>query len=256
MCTVSYLPLPNGGFLLTSSRDETTTRPAAVFPAVKRSGHQPVYFPQDPQSSGTWIAASARRTVCLLNGAFESHTPTPSYRHSRGLVVLSLFADISLCEWAKSYNFDNLEPFTLVIIDSKNYARTGSQQVGKLVEIRWDGSNVYTDYLDPETPRIWSSATLYPQPVRAQRQQWFANWLRKQPTGAFTMESIRAFHKQAGAGDAVNGVLMNRGHGLQTVSLTTVWQHRERTSMYYEDFLTGTLRQQQIASTNEHAFAH
>jgi hypothetical protein len=259
MCTVTYLPLSHGGFLLTSSRDEQTARPAALFPAICTRADQTIYFPQDPQSSGTWIAASSELTVCLLNGAFRAHKPKPPYRHSRGLVVLSVFDYPSLADWLTDYSFDNLEPFTLVIVQSKPGeplpSLTGTNPVEKLREIRWDGQSTHSRVLDPQTPALWSSATLYADAVAARRQQWFSDWIRQQLPGAFTRQTIQNFHKQAGAGDADNAVRMSRSNGLQTVSLTTIQHDSTQASMCYEDFLTNTVRHQQLSATYEHNFA-
>ena len=260
MCTVTYLPLSHGGFLLTSSRDEQTARPAAQFPAVRTRAEQPVYFPQDPQSSGTWIAASSELTVCLLNGAFRAHKPQPPYRHSRGLVVLSVFEYPTPADWLADYNFDNLEPFTLVIVQSKPGEplpnQTGTHPVETLREVRWDGRVTYSRMLDPQKPALWSSATLYADAVAARRQQWFRDWLQQQLPGEFTQQTIRDFHKRAGAGDTENAVRMSRSNGLQTVSLTTIQHDSTQTSMCYEDFLTNTVRHQQLSTADEHNFAY
>lgn len=260
MCTVTYLPQPNSGFLLTSSRDEKTVRPAAVFPVVDRSAYHSICFPKDPQSAGTWVAASTRLTVCLLNGAFRAHVPRAPYRHSRGLVVLSVFDYQSPADWFAAYNFMGLEPFTLIIVQSECNQQRDRQSyalpVERLWEVRWDGQTPHLHQLNPQLPQIWSSATLYSDEVIARRQQWFRNWLVQQPTDGFTVSAIRYFHKRAGAGDTINSVLMNRGNGMQTISLTTVQQNSYKASMYYEDLLTDTIRHQQLSPTNEHVLAH
>ncbi|WP_020602779.1 NRDE family protein [Spirosoma spitsbergense] len=259
MCTVTYLPLSHGGFLLTSSRDEQTARPAALFPTVRTRAKQTVYFPQDPQSTGTWIAASSQLTVCLLNGAFRAHTPQPPYRHSRGLVALSVFDYPSTADWLAGYNFANLEPFTLVIVPSKQAIRSpgkaSAHPVEKCREIRWDGQLTHSRILDPQMPAIWSSATLYDNAVAARRQQWFSDWLWQQLPGGFTRQAIRDFHKQAGAGDTKNAVRMSRPNGLQTVSLTTIQHDGTQASMCYEDFLTNTVRHQPLTPAYEHDLA-
>ena len=255
MCTVTYVPVPESGYLLTSSRDETTTRPSAQFPVTSRVGGQTVCFPKDPQSSGTWVAASSRLTVCLLNGAFQAHIHRPPYRHSRGLVPLSVFAAPSPADWLTEYTFDNLEPFTLIVVESGDHQPT-SQLPKRLWEVRWDGQTVHVQHPDPASPHIWSSSTLYSDYVIARRQHWFRDWLDHQPENNMTVAAIRAFHHQAGAGDDLNGVRMNRGNGLQTLSLTTVQQEQRQAGMYYEDFLTSTIGYHALLTTPAHEFAH
>lgn len=259
MCTVTYLPLPNAGFLLTSSRDEKISRPAAAFPVTYDLDNQTVCFPKDPQSAGTWVAASSRLTVCLLNGAFQAHTSRAPYRHSRGLVVLSVFDYPSPAVWFSSYNFTGIEPFTLVIVQSgcneweKNHK--DCHPVEQLWEVRWDGRTTHSRQLNPQLPQIWSSVTLYSDEVIARRQQWFGNWLRRHPDRRFTVDAIRDFHKQAGAGDEANAVQMNRGNGMQTVSLTSIQHKGDFATMYYEDLLTNTTLHQQLSTTHEHVFS-
>ncbi|GAB3982898.1 NRDE family protein [Spirosoma terrae] len=256
MCTVTYLPQPRAGFLLTSSRDEKTIRPAAIFPVRYQSSYHKICYPKDPQSAGSWVAASSQLTVCLLNGAFRAHAPRAPYRHSRGLVVLSVFDYPSPADWFAAYNFIGLEPFTLIIIEPEATCQRFTHPVERLWEVRWDGQTPHLRQLNPQLPHIWSSVTLYSDEVIARRQQWFGDWLVQQPTDGFKVSAIRDFHKQAGAGDTVNGVLMNRGNGMQTISLTTIHQEGENAMMCYEDLLTNTIRHQQLSTTNEHVFAH
>jgi hypothetical protein len=259
MCTVTYLPLPKADFLLTSSRDEKTTRPAAAFPVTYTLGNQTVCFPKDPQSAGTWVAASSRLTVCLLNGAFQAHEPRVPYRHSRGLVVLSVFDYLSPAAWFATYNFTGIEPFTLVIVQSgsdQGGRYLHHQPVKRLWEVRWDGQTPHIRQLIPQLPQIWSSVTLYSDEVIARRQHWFGDWLRQRSNSAFTVEAIRDFHKQAGIGDNANALQMNRGNGMQTVSLTTIQHEGNQANMCYEDLLNNTTGLQQLSTTHEHVFAH
>lgn len=258
MCTVTYLPLPNAGFLLTSSRDEKVSRPAAIFPLSYRLDNQTVCFPKDPQSAGTWVAASSRMTVCLLNGAFQAHTSRAPYRHSRGLVVLSVFDYPSPEAWFSSYNFMGIEPFTLVIAQSDaNESREviNFAPIERLWEVRWDGYKSHIRQLNPQFPQIWSSVTLYADEVIARRRQWFRDWLHRHQDQTVTLDAIREFHKRAGAGDRINALQMNRGNGMQTVSLTTIQNEGSRTILCYEDLLTNTTRHQQLSTTHEHALS-
>ncbi|HWZ21081.1 MAG TPA: NRDE family protein, partial [Cytophagaceae bacterium] len=87
MCTVTYLPKPNGEYILTSSRDEKIVRPAAAVPQCYTIGGKSIVFPKDPTAGGSWIAYAGEKTVCLLNGGFKKHISNPPYKKSRGLVV-------------------------------------------------------------------------------------------------------------------------------------------------------------------------
>ena len=92
MCTVTYFPLEQDGYILTSSRDEKSVRGIALPPRKYLLDQQTVFFPKDPDAGGTWFVTTGRdTTLCLLNGAFTKHEHEPPYRKSRGLVVLDYF---------------------------------------------------------------------------------------------------------------------------------------------------------------------
>lgn len=236
MCTVSYLPFQNG-FILTSSRDEKITRPAA-----KRSDSiiyhdQEITFPRDPLGHGSWIATSSKRTVCLLNGAFKAHIPEPPYKHSRGLVVLHAFKYPTIKKFASEYDFRGLEPFTLLLIEN-----------GKLFVLRWTGSGLFKTEKDASQPYIWSSATLYPPEIIARRELWFSLWLNS--ASQQSLEGIRTFHKTAGDGDPENAVCMRRAGQYATVSLTSVIRAGEQVEMIYEDLINCELTHKKLSKND------
>lgn len=233
MCTVTFLPLgtatPVPGFILTSTRDEHASRPRALFPKRYRLGGQTVFFPKDAQSGGTWIATDEQRyTLCLLNGAFEAHTPCPPYRHSRGRVILDFFGYENETDFSVHYPFAGLEPFTLLVV--------AYEPVLALLELRWDGTRLHRARRDATQPYLWSSATLYDEPVRQERTQWFADWLGTCPT--YDQESIVRFHRRAGNGNPATALHMHRPNGLRTVSITSVERSAQAHRLYYRDLQT------------------
>jgi hypothetical protein len=223
MCTVSYLPGQNG-FILTSSRDEKITRPAARLSEWVFSHDHEVTFPKDPQGQGTWIASSSTRTVCLLNGAFKNHQPKPPYKHSRGLVVLHAFDYATIPGFASQYDFSGLEPFTLLLVE-----------IGELFVLRWDGNQLFIEKKDAFRKHIWSSATLYQPEIIAKREKWFSEWIISTPD--LSLNSIRQFHLTAGDGDPENAVRMQRDNLYATVSLTSVVRSGNHMEMTYEDLI-------------------
>lgn len=228
MCTLTYLPLENNQFIITTNRDESTLRPAALAPQILERESGRILCPIDGKAKGTWIAAADTGvTACLLNGAFEKHIPTGSYRMSRGKVVLDVFDYQCTDTFIETYNLENIEPFTLVLLEKK-------QQL-KLTELRWDGSHKYIKTLDTAVPHLWASVTLYPPEMIAKREQWFKTWLAHAPE--FTLENIIHFHKSAGEGDPENDLLMQRGQQLRTISITSVLSGHAANEMYYEDLV-------------------
>ena len=152
MCVLTYLPTKKG-FIFTSNRDESVVRESAIPPRKYKIEDRYVFFPKDPLGGGTWIASCDTFTLCLLNGGFKKHIPSPPYRHSRGKVILDFYQYLNVERFLQDYNFDNLEPFTLIII-SRDISLTIS-------EIRWTGEEVFYKDIASNEPKIWSSVTLY-----------------------------------------------------------------------------------------------
>ncbi len=228
MCTVTFLPKGNNKYILTSNRDETPKR-AALAPDAYVVGNSTVYFPKDPLAGGTWIATDKKKfTVCLLNGGFEKHKHTPPYRLSRGQMVLQFFEYGDLNSFKDVFDFEGMEPFTLVLVNS-------SEEEIQLDELLWDGDSLHAKSLDTQKPFIWSSSTLYPESVRAERKSWFEKWVLQQDS--FDQQRIMEFHKSGGKGDAWNDFVMNRNGVVQTVSITSIERSDDGFRMIYNDLL-------------------
>lgn len=225
MCTVTYLPLLEEGFIITSNRDENRSR-AASMPAALDSESSKLVFPKDPKSGGSWICASKSGTVvCLLNGAYKKHKHRPPYRKSRGLVVLDVFSFTSVDEFLEEYSFSEIEPFTLILRDKSS-----------LTELRWDGSESFINNLDVYKTHLWASSTLYPDAVIEKRKYWFNQWLQEQDQ--YKMEKIVHWHKSTGEGDTENDLVMNRNNIVETISITSVARQVDEVTMSYLDLLT------------------
>ncbi len=222
MCTLTYLPF-NKGFILTHNRDERSNRPATEGFVHKDIDGAKVYFPQDLEGTGTWFCVSEKYTVCVLNGGSKDYVPKLKYRHSRGLVPLHLHAYKTVEDFHADYNFNDLEPFTLII--------KSTNQLYKLVH-DWDETQLFI--LNESVPHIWSSTKLYTPKIRAKREQWFQNWLKT--TSYYTTETIRDFHLNAGDGDISNSLQMSRWGILKTVSITQVHKNEQHAKLYYHNF--------------------
>jgi uncharacterized protein with NRDE domain len=231
MCTVTYLPLSKSSFILTSNRDEGQFRKIALPPQKYSVYDTDVWFPKDMDANGTWFAAAETKfTLCILNGAFAPHVHHPPYRLSRGLMLLDFFRYNDVDEFLSQYNFEGIEPFTLLIFQQSLETR--------IHEIRWNEQKIYHVIKDATIPLIWSSAQLYPKSVAQEREEWFAAWLKADKE--FTMEKIVHFHKTGGAGDTATDLLMNRDGKVFTVSITSVSRDEEKSVMRYEDMISRT----------------
>jgi len=227
VCTVTYLPLSTSSFILTHNRDEHHTRTIATLPEKRIVHGKEIVFPKDEQGGGTWFASGKKFTICLLNGGFEKHIRKPSYRHSRGLVIPDFFKWENIDRFIHEYDFEDLEPFTLIILEHAN------QQVHEIVS---DEIRVTYTIMDDSLPAIWSSTTLYTDHDRDKRRIWFEQWNREHPTDS--QKDIIDFHMSQQDEAANEGIRINRDSILFTVSLTSVLKDESnKVSLYYEDLL-------------------
>lgn len=225
MCTVTYIPIQKDHFILTSNRDEAPARAARLISEKTLEPADLLIFPQDSKAGGTWIAgASNNRVVCLLNGAFVKHSHSPPYKMSRGQMVLQFFDFPHAGDFAQNFDFEGIEPFTMVIVDQ-----------GDLLECRWDEKQIHLKNLPSNDPRIWSSSTLYPPDYQQKREGVFENWLKSKP--GFSKETILHLHRSGVVGDPEYDFIMNRQNRVRTVSITCIEKTGKDLSMDFFDLL-------------------
>jgi len=227
MCTVTIIPTSENNFVLTSNRDEAPNR-ISLSPDFYTIKNTKMLFPKDEIAGGTWIGVSEKnRLICLLNGAFICHERMASYRMSRGVVVNDLLASENVVEAIENYDFDNVEPFTLVIADW-NYDL-------KFHELVWDGAIKHFSKL-PLEPKIWSSSTLYSDSMKENRKKWFEDF---KITNKLSAIKLLDFHKTAGNNNKDFGVVMDRGF-VKTTSITQVEKSNDNIEMRYNNLQNKT----------------
>ena len=227
MCTVTFIPV-NGNIFITSNRDEKLLRRLAIPPAIYFENCQRIIYPKDAEAGGSWIAVNERKTVAvLLNGGFVKHNSKPAYRKSRGIIFLEIIQSILPVQYFLQMDLSGIEPFTMILFD--NY----------LHQFTWTGEIKYCRQLDPSQSYIWSSATLYDQKAVAKREQWFSDFLKKNPYP--TQDEIFNFHLTTGDGDKQNDLNMSRNGLLSTVSITCVELSDHQCTMRYADQANGNL---------------
>lgn len=222
MCTLTFVPKHNNGFILTSNRDEAPDR-ATLSPEVYEINGSRLLYPKDVLAGGTWIGVSDKeRLVCLLNGGFTAHEREDSYRMSRGIIVTDLLLAQDPLETITHYDFEGVEPFTVVLLlwhrDLCVY------------ELVWDGIDSHFSE-KPLIPQIWSSSLLYSEEIKKKREQWFSNFLFDEIDP--TEEAILHFHKSAGEGNPDTDLIMDRVF-VRTKSITQI-KKEFGVQMRYED---------------------
>src|SRR5881396_2112570 len=117
MCTVSFLPSPQG-FYLAMNRDEQRDRVAALPPEIVEFENHRVLFPREP-TGGTWISANdAGVCLALINWHRIERRPKND-TISRGLVVRELAEKSSADKIAaalKKLPLSKLRPFRLIAV--------------------------------------------------------------------------------------------------------------------------------------------
>lgn len=226
MCTVTYLPLGNNNFILTSNRDETPLRKTIPLETYKENGVELTY-PKDALAGGTWIGASTKnRLVCLLNGGFKNHTRNRYYKISRGVIVKKILSTDNGVAYINNFDFTDIEPFTLILIDYHLQLEA--------YELVWDGIKKHFKKL-AEEPKIWSSSSLYTEEMKVLRKEWFSDWLAE--NDAFQQEKIVDFHQNENLGNTEISLKMKRAF-VETVSITSVKKIASNIEMTYLDVRT------------------
>lgn len=232
MCTVTFIPKPNNGFILTSNRDEAPGRDTLP-PKIYREEDVLLLYPKDAVAGGTWIGISERkRAVSLMNGGFEAHMRKSHYRKSRGVVVKDFLITEDLSSLLAEYNFIGIEPFTAVVVE-------WIKEI-ELFTLVWDGEKLHS-IKEPLVPKIWSSSPLYPENLKLKREKWFSGFLDNEVD--VSDSNVLGFHKTAGDGDILSDLIIDRGF-VKTKSITQVVKSKEGINMRYED-----LQSEEIANT-------
>ena len=225
MCTVTIFPKGDNDFVLTSNRDEAPNR-IALNPDFYTINNTKMLLPKDELSGGSWIGVSDKnRLICLLNGGFTTHKRKEQYRMSRGVVVRDLLVTDVIEAFVNAYNFNDIEPFTIVIADWSKALQ--------FYELVWDGAKKHFTKL-PLEPKIWSSSKLYSEDKKQKRIEWFNTYKSEKE---LTRETALEFHKTAGKGNMDFGLVMNREH-VKTTSITQVEKVGHEVSMRFENLNT------------------
>ena len=225
MCTVTYLPIADNQFILTSNRDETPLR-KTIPPKKYVEDGVTLTYPKDEIAGGTWIGVSSKnRVVCLLNGGFVNHKRKLPYKMSRGIIVKNILKADNAIAFINEFDFTNIEPFTLILIDWDLKLAT--------YELVWDGVKKHFKPLVQE-PKIWSSSPLYTPEMKAEREMWFTNWLENNKKDS--LKNILEFHKNNSLGTKETSPKMKRKF-VETVSITSI-KKEENVEISYIDFNT------------------
>lgn len=173
MCTVAFVPLDGGGYVLGHNRDERRSRSRGLPPKRLRCAGRTVIAPRDPDGGGTWIGVhDGGATSCILNASESRPERLPSEPKSRGLILwemLRLDGADSIGDRLAEVESElrEVRSFHLVVAEP---ARDGRPAVS--VRFRWDGDTLERD--DHGGPRLYVSSSLDPTGAEEARTRSWA----------------------------------------------------------------------------------
>jgi hypothetical protein len=174
-----------------------------------------------------------------LNGAFVKHIPKPPYRRSRGLVLLDFFDFISLELFIQLYDFNGIEPFTLLVFSEPKV----------ITEFRWDGNEIAHKNLDGNLPQIWSSSTLYDFEIRQKREQSFKLLVENKED--INVADLLQFHHFIGDTSQETSIKMElNANGVQTISVSCIESTDAVFNFYYHDLIKDMTHQVVLEKSN------
>ena len=179
MCTLTFIPKPQG-YLLGMSRDERLTREVALAPAAVNIATVHAVYPRE-SSGGTWIGSNAAGvTFSLLNQ--NAGPQSPVKERSRGEIIPALMGSSRFPEAMRRFQHLDLRgllPFVLVGIFPAEQIISQCQWDGnelKLLRIGWDVRHWFSSGVSDEMARKVRGSTCYEAWRR--RDAGSAEWLR------------------------------------------------------------------------------
>jgi uncharacterized protein with NRDE domain len=181
MCILSIVKSEQG-IVITSNRDERRSRKNSLTPEIIDLGTRKAILARDAQAQGTWfLTDNLGRTAILLNGAFESHIPTPPYRESRGVILMNLFQEENFKSAFLFYNLENIEPFQVIYLDTH-----------QAFQCVWDGNQKHLFAIDLSNPQVFFSPTLYTKKQQEEKRKHFFKTLTE--IGSMNASQLLEFH--------------------------------------------------------------
>jgi hypothetical protein len=217
MCTVAFVPSPDGGYLLGHNRDENRGRAIGLPPRrFDRSGRA-VLAPRDPDGGGTWISVNdSGLTLCVLNALESDPSRLPAQPRSRGLIlwdltVLAAAEEVDERLRSRRAELREVRSFHLLAVEQ------GRGRACRAVRLRWNGIDLIRD--EHEGPSLFVSSSLAPVGVEPERSASWRKLLdRASRPDAETLADWLASHDP---GKGPLSVCMHRPEG-GTVSRTLV----------------------------------
>src|SRR5437762_3744425 len=222
MCTVSFLPSPQG-FYLAMNRDEQRGRFSALPPEIVEFENHRVLFPREP-TGGTWISANdAGVCLALINWHRITREPNNGVR-SRGEVIRKLAgisASDEISAAVKKLPLRKLRPFRLITIVSAE---------NRVIEWRWNLNRLSVRKHSWES-RHWFSSSFDEATAEAERTRACA--ALPDQSAKRDLKWLRRLHRSHEPERGPFSICMHRPDAA-TVSYTEVAVSKRRATMRYK----------------------
>ncbi|HEX6851340.1 MAG TPA: NRDE family protein [Candidatus Polarisedimenticolaceae bacterium] len=226
MCTVAYVPLPGGGYLLGHNRDERLSRGRGAVPSQGDAAGRRWLAPRDPDAGGTWIVANdAGLTVCVLNALETEGRALPDNPRSRGLLV----AEAAGCRGLDEVRA-RIDAALPELAATRAFRLVAAEDGAGLSSCVWDGVALAWERAASTTLYVSSTLGAFGAPA-ARLAAWEAMRRRAGDPDEPALAAWLAGHEPE-RGPA--SVCMHREDG-GTVSRTIVRVDRARVAMTYTD---------------------
>jgi hypothetical protein len=219
MCTVTVLPrarlldpaeaLEPRLLRVACNRDERRSRPSAIPPSAHVVDGRRVVMPIDPESGGTWIAATDAGLVLVVLNVNAGDAPA-SGALSRGGLIPRLCGAAGVTDAlarALAAGVERYSPFRLMVLDRY-----------QLAECWLEHGRVHQRRAYLQSPILRTSSSLGDAVVDGPRRSLFRQFFERTTSGAAAQD---AFHDHQWPGREAVSVRMRR-EDAATVSQTTV----------------------------------
>lgn len=229
MCTVTYYPIDNEFYILSTNRDELKARAKATPPQVNITDEVRFVRPVDGEKGGTWIAVNEYKlSLNILNWfqAYDQRTDYKSdYYSSRGQIIHDLISSKTLEECnkrLKTIDLEHFAPFRLLGFQVNPL---------KIIHWSWDGKDLKQTGQSIK-PHIWISAGFDYTKVLRLRKEAFSRFLDEQ--NPLTIEGIKKLHASQYPEKGHFAISMSHERA-QSVSNTIIDVQKDCPVMYYLD---------------------
>lgn len=235
MCTLPFLPLDDGGYLLGHNRDESRRRARGAPPESHRRGEIAFVAPRDPDEGGTWLGVNqAGITLCVLNAFEPDPSRLPEKSLSRGLVAWELLHLASVERIEERLQdpgaaLDRVRAFQIVAA-VPGWLAGGGEEAARAVRFAWDGRSLSTAV--HEGPALFVSSGYDQEGAERERGRRWRSLLEETPRPG--EEDLAAFLAGHQPRPCELSVCMHRGRA-RTVSRTLVRAGPDRIRIRYHD---------------------